>query len=360
MKVPVGGHARAGRTPSVRSCGIAMVAALTMGLVTGCSDDPGGGTAGAADSELTEVDIVTLAGSFVSLPIAVADAEGYFQENGIEPVFVNTTAGTTAAAALVSGSADMGLLAAPEGLIAISQDQDLQWIAGLTTSYLADLVGATAADLPNRDAGYPEAVHDLEGMRIGVTAIGAASYYALLSVLDGAGLGEDDVTIIASGGNPASVAAIQAGELDAAILTDPLTHQVNEQEIATTLMSFYEGERPEIFESNLLNGFAATKEYIDANPELVEGANAAITQAHDLLASFDSPEDALPLAEKLQDAFEGTPPEDLAELIFNDRAAWTPTISHDALDHAQQLTMETGSLPEPLDYDTVVNPLAGE
>lgn len=346
----------------VSTAGMAAALVLTAGLAVGCGDDDGGpDAAGPAGSEPTEVDIVTLAGSFVSMPIAIANAEGYFQENGIEPVFVNTTAGTTASAALISGSADMGLLAAPEGLIAASEGQELQWIAGLTTSYLADLVGATAADLPNRDAGYPEAIEDLAGKRIGVTAIGSASYYGLLSVLEeGAGLGKDDVTIIATGGNPAAVASLQNNQLDAAILTDPLTHKVNEEGIATTLMSFYDGDRPEIFEPNFLNGFAATSEYIDANPEIVEAANAAITQAHDLLASFETPEDALPLAEKLQADFAGTAPEVLAELIFHARSAWTPAISREALDHAQQLTMETGSLPEPLDYDTIIHPLARE
>ena len=331
---------------------------LGTGLLTACSSSSSGSAGTANPAKPVKVSIVTLAGSFVSLPLAVADVEGYFKLNGLDPTFVKTSAGTTASAALVSGSADMGLLASSEGLVAISKGQPLQWVAGLTTSYMAEIVGATATNLPHRAAGYPAAIADLKGKKIGVTSIGSSSYYALLDILAGAGVQKKDVTIIGSGGNPAEVAALQNHQLDAAILTDPLTYQVNKQGIATTLASFYKGDRPPVFESNVLNGFAATTSYIQDNPTVIKAATDAIKQADVLIASFSTAADALPLAKLLQPQFSSTTPEELADLIIQDRAVWTPTISQQAMDHAQQLTQEAGTLPKLLDYTTIVNAMA--
>lgn len=357
MRATARRHRFAGRRRTGR-VGIAVIA-MSMGalLLSAC----GSGSANASSanpSQPVKVKVVTLAGSFVSLPIAVADVEGYFKKNGLDPTFVKTSAGTTASAALVSGSADMGLLAASEGLVAISKGQPLQWVSGLTTSYMAELVGSKSVNLPNRDAGYPQAITDLKGKRVGVTSVGSSSYYALLDILSGAGLSKSDVTIIGAGGNPAEVAGLQNHQLDAAILTDPLTYQVNKQGIATTLMSFYKGNRPALFESNVLNGFAASTDYIKKNPTLITAADNAIKEADALIASFKSAADALPLAKLLEAQYTGTSPEELADLIYADRAVWTPTISEEALSHAQQLTQEAGTLPKLLDYNTVVNQMA--
>jgi len=346
------------RGPATRRIAAAALALIVTGLLAaGCSGSSSG-TATADPKAPVKVKIVTLAGSFVSMPIAVADVEGLFTKNGINPTFIKTSAGTTASAALVSGSADMGLLASAEGLVAISKGQPLQWVAGLTTSYMAELVGSTAANLPNRAAGYPAAITDLKGKKIGVTSIGSSSYYALLSLLSGAGLSKSDVTIIGSGGNPAEVAGLQNHQLDAAILTDPLTYQVNKQGIATTLTSFYKGSRPAIFESNMLNGFAATTDYIQKNPTIIKAATDAIAEADQLLDSFQTAADALPLATKLQAQFTGTTPQELADLIIQDRGVWTPTITQDAMAHAQQLTQQAGTLPKLLDYNTIVDQAA--
>lgn len=331
------------------------VVAMAAVLLAGCGGGSSGDTGAADPAAPVKVKVVTLAGSFVSLPIAVADVEGYFKKKGIDPTFIKTSAGTTASAALVSGTADMGLLAASEGLVAIAKGQQLQWVVGLTTSYMAELVGSTAADLPHRNAGYPQAIADLKGKKIGVTTIGSSSYYALLDILAGAGITKKDVTIVGAGGNPAEVAGLQNHQLDAAILTDPLTYQVNKQGIATTLTSFYKGDRPAIFESNMLNGFAATTDYIQKNPTVIQAAVDAIKQADALLASFSTAADAMPLARLLQPQFSGTTADELANLILADRAVWTPTISQQALTNAQKLTQEAGTLPKLLEYNTVVN-----
>jgi NitT/TauT family transport system substrate-binding protein len=312
----------------------------------------------AAPATLTNVKVVTLAGSFVSLPISVANVEGFFKKNGINPSFVKMSAGLSASSALVSGSADMGLLASAEGLIAMSKGVNLQWIAGLTTSYAAQLVAATGVNLPNKAAGYPAVVKDLKGKKIGVTSIGSSSYYSLLSLLQGAGLTKSDVTIVGAGGNAAEVAGLKNHQLDAAVLTDPLTYQVNQQGIASTIVSFYEGSRPTIFNENMLNGIGATTEYIKAHPDVVQGVYKALEEADALMASFKSASDAIPLAKLLQPEFSGVSVDDLAKLIVQDRSVWTIKISKTGFDHAQQLTQQTGELPKLIDYATAVNPMA--
>src|SRR4029079_16417574 len=76
--------------------------------------------------------------------------------------------------------------------------------------------------LSKRAADRYNSPKDLKGMKIGVSAPGSSTHMVVNHLLSKGGLPSNDVSIIGVGTSAAAVAAIEKGEIDAIINSDPV------------------------------------------------------------------------------------------------------------------------------------------
>jgi NitT/TauT family transport system substrate-binding protein len=149
--------------------------------------------------------------SGAALPFFIAVEEKLFQKYGLEvsPVFMGGS--PLINSAILAGEFPIGYTAG--GAVISSR------LAG------SDLVAiASPLSVLTIDAwAKPEikSVNDLRGKRIGVTRIGASTYFAALSMLDSAGIKANEVTFIQNGGVGESLAALIGGRVDASLIGYP-------------------------------------------------------------------------------------------------------------------------------------------
>lgn len=142
------------------------------------------------------------------IPVRVAQAKGYFKEQGltIEPIFIR--GGPAAIAAMVSGDVDYGSIGGAQAVIrSRAKGLDVSIIGSIAdrTNYI--IVG-------NKET---RSIEDLKGKVIGVTGAGAFSEFAVRTFLKKSNIDpEKGVTLRAIGGTVLRAAALEKGLISAA------------------------------------------------------------------------------------------------------------------------------------------------
>ena len=136
--------------------------------------------------------------------------------------------------------------------------------------------------MPSREKGYPGIMNDFKGKRIGVSARGSSSEKYFNAMLKDAGLKPEDVTYVAAGAPSTTYTALAIGkQIDAAIMFQPLTQICQFNKTCETIIDMTIGEGPKSLQAavgaNII--FAARKEMVESNPELMEAFYAAMTDA---------------------------------------------------------------------------------
>jgi len=167
------------------------------------------------------------------LPIRVAEAEGYFTEEGLAVTVKTTRAESGAAEALAQGQADIAATTLEAvlrfGLRASSQAPRL--VFGLTAAPpVALLVGAP-------HAGTVRSIEDLSALRVGVTTPGAPEHAWFGWLLARAGVSVAQVRVTSLGGR-GLIAAIDSGEVHVALVQEPMATQLLGQGRAKLLADF--------------------------------------------------------------------------------------------------------------------------
>jgi NitT/TauT family transport system substrate-binding protein len=142
----------------------------------------------------------------------VAQEKGIFSKYGIEPEVV-----------VIGAGAALGVSAMIAG--------DVKFLAGAGDAIIkADLRGADAvimASVQNKGAqrvvARPELrkPEDLKGKKVGVTRFGSASHLVLQMMLRRWGINPSEIQILQVGSSPSMLASLDAGGIDAAVLTIP-------------------------------------------------------------------------------------------------------------------------------------------
>ena len=142
----------------------------------------------------------------------VTEEKGIFKKHGIEPEVI-----------VIGAGAALGVSAMIAG--------DVQFLAGAGDAIIkASLRGADAvimASVQNKGAqrvvARPELKRpaDLKGKRVGITRFGSASHLVLQMMQRKWGLGPGEIQVRQIGASPAMLASLDAGAIDAAVLTIP-------------------------------------------------------------------------------------------------------------------------------------------
>jgi len=185
--------------------------------------------------------------------IWTAKEMGFYAKHGLDVDLVLLVGAPIAVAALVSGETPIVHAGASAVVTSNLQGSGAVLVAG----------GANRFPYVLFVTDEIKRVEDLRGKKFGVSRIGSADNAAAITVLNGFGIKETDVTYVQAGSIPSRLAAMQTNALQATLLQAPETLKAKEI-----------GLRPLLDFTKLdvewqLNGVATTRDYIKKKPDTV-------------------------------------------------------------------------------------------
>jgi NitT/TauT family transport system substrate-binding protein len=215
-----------------------------------------------------------------TLPIVVAESQGFFADEGIELEQVKFTSGRRALEALIGGQLDVAFMAEyPVSIASISE----QPFGTFTT-----LSRYTANRLVSKASIGFEDVKDLEGKKIGTTK-GSNTEFFTEALLAGAGVTAEVINV----SPPDIVPALARGDIDAGIMF-PDFYPAAEKALGDD----YREYRSDAYIAWFV--LSATPDMLENRSGEIEGMVRALIKAEDFIKS--NPEDA---QQALADAMEG-------------------------------------------------------
>jgi NitT/TauT family transport system substrate-binding protein len=265
-------------------------------LLAGCgSDSSSGGSSKAAGG--TPVVRVPFTAGFGTLPVHVADVNGYFKRQGLD---VKLTEGLQLPAYIAALDRQYDItMATPSGFLdAVNKGLDL-----IAVSH----VQASDPDHPNQvlvTKAPIKSLSELKGRRIGVPTLTGSSAQGLLYLLEQAGLSAKDVKLTQVE-YPNMPDQLKAGRLDAVVSATPFYsgleaagYSVGSDVVIDAVKAASGGAS----DQGIAAIFVATRRYADANPDVIRKWRAALTQADEWIAGHE------PEARKLVQSWLKVPP----------------------------------------------------
>lgn len=147
-------------------------------------------------------------------PLWLAKEKGFFAKYGQDVDLTLIQAGSTAAAAMLSGDAPFCMITGPTVIQSRLSGSDLVMIAGITNSF--DFTFFGAKDI--------KSIEHLKGKKIGISRFGSATDFAVRVLLQKHGLRPvQDVALLQVGLTTERVAALEAGTVQATLVNVTLT-----------------------------------------------------------------------------------------------------------------------------------------
>lgn len=213
-------------------------------------------------------------------PMWAAIGEGYFEEEGLNIDVQAVDGSSQVLQAMSAGQAQIGAPGPGPVLGARARGIDVVFIYNL---YPKSVFGL----LVKSDSGY-ETPADLQGKVIGVgTADGAEVSFAR-AILNDAGMTEgEDFTFLPVGDGGTAAVAFLRGDVDA------YAGAVSDAAILANRGLELTEITPEEYLAYFGNGFAVLREYMEANPEVVEGFGRALVKGMRFISDPANEEAAL-------------------------------------------------------------------
>lgn len=273
-------------------------------------------------------------------PMYLADALGYYEEEGFEVEFTNGGGADNTMAAVLSGSADVGFCGPEAALyIAIGGSSDSPKVFGQLTKRDGSFL---VARTPEPDFKWS----DLEGKEILAGRKGGVPAMTFEYVIEELGVNASlnyDVDF------NYMTAAFESGIADYCTMFEPTASDYEAEGKGYIVASVGEqsGEIP-------YTCFAAKESYINENPEKIEGLLRAVTKA----TKFVMENDAATVAEYLAPYFDGTSEESLANSVqaYKDIDAWVANMAMEeaAFTRLQDVIENSGELERRVDFEELI------
>jgi NitT/TauT family transport system substrate-binding protein len=226
-------------------------------------------------------------------PVYVAQAAGIFKEHGLSVTTAVLSSGSTASAALVSGSAQFDAGVASDVLLANSKGIGLLGIASVSDGVTLDLeVNKAWASAHNITASesLSQRLQGLKGAKIGITAKSSITDLALQYMLSSVGLKTvTDYSELSLGSDESRLAALQHDEIQAGMF-DPAEAAIATQQGAGLLLA--KGTAFPLLAKSAFTQVVTTATYAKSHPAIVREVAASFAQANNLINN--NPGQALP------------------------------------------------------------------
>lgn len=297
---------------------------------TGSTTAPAATTAPAKPAQLIPVKSLFTTTAAVLTPQWVAKDAGFFEEEGLDVSLTRIQSGAPALAAMQSGEVPIAAIGGQNIVDSSLKGADFVLVGGIVARLQGTIYVHPSIEVPEQ----------LKGKVIGVTNFGSSSHVSATAGAERMGI-KDQVTFIATGGPPETVASMQAGQIQAGLLGAP-----------ESLRARQLGYRPLIDVTSLniptqILGVATTRKFARENPDIVERYLIACVKATH--KAYTDREAAMRAIAK----YSGVEERELLEETYNDNAVWTQDLfpSLPGLQYNLNLAMETipdarGARPE--------------
>ncbi|CAN7689755.1 ABC transporter substrate-binding protein [Neorhizobium sp. LjRoot104] len=146
------------------------------------------------------------------LPIYVADAQGFFKEEGINVKIVAFKGGTDLVRGMVAGAVDIGVGAFSEALVGVETGQGVKIFYGGFNMAVFDWYSVPSI----------KTLEEAKGKRFGVSTFGSSTDFLTRYALKTKGIDpKSEVQIVQGGGSVPRLAAMEAGQLEVNIFATP-------------------------------------------------------------------------------------------------------------------------------------------
>lgn len=284
-------------------------------LVAGCGSSGGGGDSGG------EVRLgVGGQPLLVYLPTTLADRLGYYRDEGLQVKLEDLQGGSKALQALQGGSVDVVSGYYDHTIQMQAKKRDV--VAFVNMLRYPSLVVAVSPK-----ASKPiNSVADLKGTKVGVTAPGSSTDFYLKYLLVNHGLAVTDAAPQAVGGDSSAVAAMETGQVDAAVMLDPAFSQLQKRVGAANVKVLSDTRTEAGVQRDLqVSTYPAAVLYSNAewlrdNPETARKLARAITRALDYVHSHSGAD----IAAKMPPEYSAGDAQIYAQAIDSAKAAFSP------------------------------------
>lgn len=253
------------------------------------------------------------------LPTTLAAQLGCYDKNGIDADLQDLQSGSKALQAMLGGSTDVTSGYYEHTAQMAAKGQEVRAFVNMLR-YPA-LVLAVAPD----STGEIDSIADLDGKTVGVTAPGSSTDFFLKHLLTKAGLSQDAASVQAIGADATAVAAMEKGQVDAAVMADPALSQLEERagELAILADTRTEEGVKEAYGTTTYPAAVlyAKQSWIDENQDTTAALAASITCALDFIHE-NSPED---IAAEMPPKFAGENPDLYVKAIAKLKEAYNPS-----------------------------------
>ncbi|WP_028925324.1 ABC transporter substrate-binding protein [Pseudonocardia acaciae] len=256
----------------------------------------------------------------VYLPTTLADRLGYFREEGVDVKIEDLQGGSKALQALQGGSVDV--VSGYYDHTIQMQAKNRNVTAFVNMLRYPSLVLAVSPRSSKRIGG----IADLKGTKVGVTAPGSSTDFFLKYLLVQHGLAPTDAAPQAVGGDTSAVAAMETGQVDAAVMIDPAFSQLQKRAGAQNVRTLADtrtqaGVRREL----KVSSYPAAVLYSDSdwlknNPQTARKLARAIKRALDYVHTHSGSD----IAAKMPPEYSGGDAQVYAQAIDKAKDAFSP------------------------------------
>ncbi|MFJ5861789.1 ABC transporter substrate-binding protein [Pseudarthrobacter sp. NPDC092439] len=298
---------------------LAVIAGLALAL-SACgapqSAPPGqGGTAGGGDGDKV---IIGVGGQtlLTYLPTTLAQELGYYEEEGLNVELQDLQGGSKALTAMVGGSTHVTSGYYEHAIQMQAKKQSIKAFVNMNLSSGLALVVAEK----NKDS--IKSVADLKGKNVGVTSPGSSTDMFVKYLLSKNGMKLDAAAVSAIGAGSSAVAAVEQGQVDAAVMLEPdvtvLAKRLGTEPTIIQDVRTPEGLK-EVFGTDAWpsSSLYATTAWLDKNPESAKKLASAIKKTLQFIADHSGEEIAAEMPEK----FAGGDKDQYAKVIEEMKAA---------------------------------------
>ena len=294
-------------------------------------------------TELKKITVAEVAHSVFYAPMYVADALGYFEEEGLDVDIVLTSGADSVAASVMSGSAEIGFC---------GSEQSIYIYNGGEKDYLVNFAGLTKRDgsfiVGRVDKDFD--IMDLKGSHIIAGREGGMPAMTLAYTLNEQGISLDELEFDTSIAFAAMGGAFISGTGDYVALFEPtaLSIEKNEYGYVVASLGMLGGEVP-------YTTFQARKSYIEKNKDVIKGFTNAIQKGLDYTYSHKDSE----IADLLINYFPDISKNDLTTVVkrYRDADSWYKTtyITEDGFNHVKEIMKNSNKLEKDTPYDNVID-----
>ncbi|MEV4172417.1 ABC transporter substrate-binding protein [Nonomuraea sp. NPDC049709] len=286
---------KTGRAVKVVSGAVAVLCAAA--TLSACGSDSGSDDSAKAGG-LTPVTFAMASPSWNAgyAVMAVVEAEGFYEEEGLKVTTNLFPSATQAAQQVAGGGADLGLMTVEP--VAIGHDKDLN------LAYFSSYWAKWIYSLQVPDGSDVTSIADLEGKKIGVSAVASSGATFARTAMELNGMSQNAASLVPIGAGAQQINAIKSGQVDALALWD-IQYQIVKN-AGVTLTPLPVKETADAWGG----GFATTRKNLEAKKDVLERFGRAVAKA--FVFSKANPEAAIRDLWKLHPETRGSDPEEKA------------------------------------------------